>query len=212
MRAQGSVLTELLMAGAALIIGISILSYFMSFSTSYSQQVELANTLNYEAANQVVRLITYDSVNRVVWLLFRRLDSASRNFIVLLRSANTFLPCSNVFIYNSVGDTDRVVCNEVNIDCVESCRYNPQREQARNIFISLERGVMSLSDYLKIPPTTAIELIRIPYTQIATGPQAYSIIVRVNLADLSRDSLIVYLCVDHGDRFYIVRAYEVSLR
>jgi hypothetical protein len=207
-RAQSTVLTEVLMASAALIVGLSILAYFMSFSSGYSQQVELSSLINYEAANQVVRLVAYDDVNNVVWLLLRKLDATPRNFFVLLSAGNTFLVCGNIYVYNETGDSDGILCNEAK-DCPTSCIYGTRSVLARNVIVSTKDGLIPLPDYLRLEIPAGVSLVRIPYPM---SKQSQNVILKVELGNIRPENLRVFLCLEYGERFYVVRIYEVGLR
>ncbi len=198
------------MASAALIVGLSILAYFMSFSSSYSQQVELYNLINYEAVNQVVRLVAYDDVSNVVWLLLRRLDSTPRNFFILIRAGDVFLDCGKVYVYNETRDSNGILCDESG-DCSISCVYGPRSVRAGDVIVSTKDGFIPLPDYLRTTISGSISLIRIPYS---VSGRSQNIILKVDLGSESEEleSLEVFLCLDYGGRFYVVRIYEVGLR
>lgn len=210
-RAQSTVITEVLMASAALIIGAMILTYFTSFSSTYSRQLETANLMNYEAINQVVRLITYDSKSKVAWLLLRRLDGTQRNFLLMVSVGEAFLGCGNVFVYVEPQDTNGLVCDESDGDCVPSCAFHSRQVPSREVFVWTESGAMPLYDFLERRAPQYVGLIKVPYPGSALGYRIRNMIVKVELGGLPEGVLRVYLGVEHEGRVYVVRVYEVNL-
>ncbi|MEM4646671.1 MAG: hypothetical protein QXR11_03970, partial [Zestosphaera sp.] len=114
---QTDLITVVVLNGVALLIGISVLAYFQTLSSTSTSEIERENLLNSELAAQVVRLISVDEANKVLWLLFRRLDNASVNFLVMVEAklsdgSTELLECSRVFYYVPELDTDKIVCSE----------------------------------------------------------------------------------------------------
>ncbi|MEM4854836.1 MAG: hypothetical protein QXE75_05395 [Sulfolobales archaeon] len=210
-RAQSTVLTEVLMASAALVIGMSILAYFSSFTTSYTRQVELANLVNYEAANQVVRLIAYDSTSKSVWLLLRRLDGTPRNFLLMLDVDGDFLNCRSVYVYVEPSDENGIVCDGSDGDCVSSCFYYDRYVSSKEVLVWTKDGLIPLYDFLKRQSPQQVGLIRIPYPNPAAGYRTQNTIIRVDLDKPAPETARVYLGIEHDGRIYVVRVYEVSL-
>jgi len=210
-RAQSTVLTEVLIASAALVIGMSILAYFSSFTSSYTQQVELANLVNYEAANQVVRLIAYDSTSKSVWLLLRRLDGTPRNFLLMLSVGNSFLNCGSIYVYVEPRDTNGIVCDVGDGDCVSSCSFYDKYVSSRDTLVWTKDGLIPLYDFLKRQSPQQVGLIKIPYPNPAAGYSTENMIIRVDLGGLAPETARVYLGIEHDGRIYVVRIYEVSL-
>lgn len=210
-RAQSSMLTEVLMASAALIIGMSILAYFSSFSSGYSGQLELSNLINYEAANQVVRTIAYDNTSRTAWLLLRRLDGTPRNFLAIVSVGDNFLGCESVYIYAEPQDGNGIVCDEAGVDCVSSCNFYSRSVSSREPIVWTKDGPIPLYDYLRRQAPPQVGLIRIPYPNPAAGYRTQNIIVKVELGQLSPTAVRVYLGIEHDGKIYVVRIYEVNL-
>ncbi|MEM2040168.1 MAG: hypothetical protein QXN79_06735, partial [Zestosphaera sp.] len=114
---QTDLITVVVLTGVALLIGISVLAYFQTLSSTSTSEIERENLLNSELVAQVVRLISVDEANKVLWLLFRRLDNASVNFFVMVEAklsdgSTELLECSRVFYYVPELDTDKIVCSE----------------------------------------------------------------------------------------------------
>ncbi len=210
-RAQSTVVTEVMLASAALIVGMSILAYFLSFSSAHSQQVELASLVNYEAAVQVARLVAYDNTSRTAWLLLRRLDETPRSFFILVSVGGEFLDCDRVYVFDELRDTNGLVCDSDDGDCVSTCSFYSGAVSSRDVMVWTKDGPMPLYDYLARQAPAQIGLLRVPYPSPGLGYQTKNVIVRVELGETEASTLRVYLGIDYGGRIYVVRIYEVNL-
>ncbi len=199
------------LASAALVVGMAILAYFVSFSSVHSQQVDLANLVSYESAVQVVRLVAYDSRSGTAWLLLRRLDETPRNFVLLIEVDGEFLECESVYVFDELRDTNGLVCDGADGDCVVACSFYSGRVSSRDVFVWTRDGPMPLYDYLRRQAPELVSPLRIPHPSPAAGYRTRNVVVGVRLSELEASGLRVYLGVDYGGTIHVARIYEVNL-
>lgn len=227
---QASIISAVALIGVALTIGIAVLAYFNSLSGSYSEQLNLINTLNKESVVQLVRSIAVDPATGNVWLLVRRLDNSTANFFFIFALKETsgattlyrLAPCDGdvvkVYFYKPSADTDGIVCNTPE-DCVmcsslSTSDYCFKRSVDLNeVFALTPNGI---SDFVSFVRGEGAYL-----DTTYTSGRAYVCglrytggngIVLVNIKDMNKyDSLIVFQAVSVNDRYYVVGEHEVSL-
>jgi len=113
-RGQVDLLTATLLVGVALVIGVTMVTYFTAVASTYRERIAVANLLAYEASNTLVNLVSYDGRSRTLWLALRRLDGGSSSFFIAVDDSEGYLPCTQVSYYDPRYDSDGVLCNTAN--------------------------------------------------------------------------------------------------
>ncbi|MEO3993327.1 MAG: hypothetical protein QN229_03330 [Desulfurococcaceae archaeon TW002] len=213
---QTDLITVMVLTSVALIIGISVLAYFQTISSTSTSEIERENILNSELAAQVVKLISVDETNKVLWLLFRRLDNASVNFLVMVEAklvgGNTeLLECSRISYYVPEQDKDKIVCSEPN-ECrqasvIASLPY-------RNFLVKPEgsSGWVDINVYKRSVgenPYSPDYRLGVCYVTYKGGNQ----IVRIDYSGLGDVvELRIYLLKQFGNDYYVLRIYKSLVR
>lgn len=213
---QTDLITVVLLTGVALLVGISVLAYFQTLSSTSASEIEKENILNSELVAQVVRLISVDEVNKVLWLLFRRLDNASVNFFIMVEAklvsgGTELLECGRVSYYVPELDADKIVCSEPG-ECPQSTTIASL--PFRNFLVKPEGsgGWVDINVYKRSvgesphPSGRRLGVCQVPYKG---GNQ----IVKVdysNLGDVAE--LRIYLLKPYGSDYYVLRVYRSLVR
>jgi len=207
-RAQANVIAVVIMAGVAVAIGVGILTYIHSLTSIYTSNLQRDRMLNHEMFEDVVQLIAVDPNNHYVWLLFRRLDNASVNFYAFMVFHNAtstyFIPCSSVLYFVPSKDTNGILCDPVDNDCLPA----PQLISVRPSYIMINPGYgwVPLSVYSKVSgivPPTSVSICRIPY-------EGGNRIVRVSVPSI-HGYLYIYLVAPWSHSYYVFKVVRVPL-
>lgn len=213
---QTDLITVVVLTGVALLIGISVLAYFQTLSSTSSSEIERENILNSELAAQVVRLISVDETNKVMWLLFRRLDNASVNFFIMVEaklvSGDTeLLECGRVFYYMPELDIDKIVCSEPG-ECPQSTTIASLpyknflvKPEGSSSWVNVNVYKRSVGEN----PYPSVRRLGVCYVPYKGGNQ----IVKVdysNLGDITE--LRIYLLKPYGSDYYVLRVYRSLVR
>lgn len=213
---QTDLITIIILTGVALIVGISVLAYFQTLSSTSTSELEKENMLNSELTSQVVRLISVDENNKVVWLLFRRLDNSSVNFFVMVEAklangGTELLSCENIYYYMPEQDTDKIVCSESG-ECPQAVRI--ASIPYRNLLIKPEGGSgwADINVYKRSigeAPFSQGQRLGVCYVAYRGGNQ----IVKVDYSSLEEVTEIrVYLIKPYGNDYYVLRVYKSLVR
>lgn len=213
---QTDLITVVVLTGVALLIGISVLAYFQTLSSTSTSEIERENMINSESAAQVVRLISVDESSKVVWLLFRRLDNASVNFFIMVEAkladgGMTLLPCNNIYYYMPVQDTDKIVCSEPG-ECPQAT--NIASIPYRNLLIKPEGGSgwVDINVYKRSVGELTYsqgQRLGVCYVAYRGGNQ----IVKVDYSGSEGVTEIrVYLLKPYGNDYYVLRVYKSLVR
>ncbi len=213
---QTDLITVIVLTGVALLVGISVLAYFQTLSSTSASEIEKENLLNSELTAQVVRLISVDENNKVMWLLLRRLDNASVNFFLMVEAkladgSMELLPCTNVYYYVPELDVDRIVCSQP-----EEC---PQATEIasipfRNLLIKPEgsNNWVDINVYKRSvgeTPYSQGRRLGVCYVAYRGGNQ----IVKVDYSTLGEVTEVrVYLLKPYSNDYYVLRIYKSSVR
>ena len=213
---QTDLITVIVLTGVALLVGISVLAYFQTLSSISTSEIEKENLLNSELTAQVVRLISVDENNKVMWLLLRRLDNASVNFFLMVEAkladgSMELLPCTNVYYYVPELDVDRIVCSQP-----EEC---PQATEIasipfRNLLIKPEgsNNWVDINVYKRSvgeTPYSQGRRLGVCYVAYRGGNQ----IVKVDYSTLGEVTEVrVYLLKPYSNDYYVLRIYKSSVR
>jgi len=213
---QTDLITVIVLTGVALLVGISVLAYFQTLSSTSASEIEKENLLNSELTAQVVRLISVDENNKVMWLLLRRLDNASVNFFLMVEAkladgSMELLPCTNVYYYVPELDVDRIVCSQP-----EEC---PQATEIasipfRNLLIKPEgsNNWVDINVYKRSvgeTPYSQGRRLGVCYIAYRGGNQ----IVKVDYSTLGEVTEVrVYLLKPYSNDYYVLRIYKSSVR
>jgi len=213
---QTDLITVIVLTGVALLVGISVLAYFQTLSNTSASEIEKENLLNSELTAQVVRLISVDENNKVMWLLLRRLDNASVNFFLMVEAkladgSMELLPCTNVYYYVPELDVDRIVCSQP-----EEC---PQATEIasipfRNLLIKPEgsNNWVDINVYKRSvgeTPYSQGRRLGVCYVAYRGGNQ----IVKVDYSTLGEVTEVrVYLLKPYSNDYYVLRIYKSSVR
>ncbi len=213
---QTDLITVMVLTGVALLIGISVLAYFQTLSSTSTSEIERENILNSELAAQVVRLISVDETSKNMWLLLRRLDNASVNFFVIVEAKlvggdTELLECGRISYYVPELDTDKIVCSEPN-ECPPAAviaslpfrNFLVRPEGSSNwVDINVYRRSVGESPY---PPGYRLGVCYVAYKG---GNQ----IVRVDYSGLGDVvELRIYLLKQFGNDYYVLRIYRSLVR
>ena len=207
-RAQANVIAAVIMASVAVAVGVGILAYIHSLTSIYTSNLQRDRMLNHEMFENVVQLIAVDPDNHYVWLLFRRLDNESVNFyafMVFRNSTSTqFIPCSSIQYFVPSRDTNGILCDPTDHDCLTS----PELVFIRPSYIMINPGYgwVSLKVYAKVagialPP--GISICKIPYS-------GGNRIVRVALPSI-HGNLYIYLVAPWSGQYYVFKVVRVPL-
>jgi len=213
---QTDLITVIVLTGVALLIGISVLAYFQTLSSTSTSEIEKENLLNNELTAQVVRLISVDENNKVVWLLFRRLDNASVNFFIMVEAkladgSTALLPCNNIYYYVPEQDTDKIVCSEPG-ECPQATTI--ASVSFKNLLIKPESGSSwtDINVYKRSvgePTYSQGQRLGVCYIAYRGGNQ----IVKVDYSGLEGvNEVRVYLLKPYGNDYYVLRIYRSSVR
>ncbi|MEM4830202.1 MAG: hypothetical protein QW417_05090 [Zestosphaera sp.] len=213
---QTDLITVVVLTGVALLIGISVLAYFQTLSSTSTSEIERENLLNSELAAQVVRLISVDEANKVLWLLFRRLDNASVNFLVIVEAklsdgSTELLECSRVFYYVPELDTDKIVCSEPG-ECpqattIASLPYKNflVKPEGSSSWVDINVYKRSVGEN----PYAAGRRLGVCYVTYKGGNQ----IVKIDYSNLEGVAeLRIYLLKSFGNDYYVLRVYRSLVR
>jgi len=213
---QTDLITVMVLTGVALLVGISVLAYFQTLSSSSTSEIERENLLNNELTAQVVRLISVDENNKVMWLLLRRLDNASVNFFIMVEAkladgGAELLPCTYIYYYVPELDTDRIVCSQP-----EECPSATEIASIpfRNLLIKPEgsNNWVDINIYKRSvgeAPYPQGRRLGVCYVTYRGGNQ----IVKVDYGALGEVTEVrVYLLKPYGKDYYVLRIYKSSVR
>jgi hypothetical protein len=206
---EATLTTTVLLIGVALVTGIGILSYTVVTLGNYRSQMDLVNTLRYEAGNIFVNTILYDSSTSTLWLLFKRLDGSIGNYYVVVESGGVYLNCSRIQVYNPLNDANGVLCDNPWECLTASTVY---RGGLKGVYALHPSGVIDFESYAraqKYPLGSIIEACRIPSVCILTGKRGLcddNTIVRVDLSGLTMP-VRIHVAVEYNRVLYVVGTY-----
>jgi hypothetical protein len=213
---QTDLITVIVLTGVALLIGISVLAYFQTLSSTSTSEIEKENLLNSELTAQIVRLISVDENNKVMWLLLRRLDNASVNFFLMVEAkladgSTELLPCDNIRYYVPERDTDKIVCSQPD-ECpqatgVASIPFKNLliKPEGSNSWVDINVYKRSVGE----APYPQARRLGVCYVAYRGGNQ----IVKVDYGGLEGVTEVrVYLLKPYGNDYYVLRIYKSSVR
>jgi hypothetical protein len=206
---EATLTTTILLIGVALVMGIGILSYVAATLGNYRSQMDLVNTLRYEAGNIYVNTILYDNSTSTLWLLFKRLDGSIGNYYVVIESGGVYLNCSRIRVYNPLNDTNGVLCDNQGECVTASTVYSGG---LKGVYALYPSGVTNFESYARAqgyPLASSIQACRIPSVCILTGKRGVcndNTIVRVDLSGLTLP-VRIHVAVEYSGVLYVVGTY-----
>ncbi|MEM1525953.1 MAG: hypothetical protein QW775_02160 [Ignisphaera sp.] len=211
-KGQSELLTVIMYIGLALVVGVTMLSYFSSVISSYNDQVLLSNHIQYEASNVIVNVISYDVGASTLWLLLKRVDGSRNGFFIAVDTGSQYISCSKIYVYYPHLDDDGILCNSNN-DCVESITiFSGSMDK---VYIPWEG---SLSDFLSYSKAMGYTIGNMHICRIEnicaysdnTGICNENIIAKLNLPGDTKVARI-FIVTLYSNKPYIVGLYEVLL-
>ncbi len=209
MRGQANAIAMMIVAGAAIALGLAIVAYFQGLLSVYGSEIQRDNFLNREMVLQVARLVAVDPYSNTVWILLRRLDNQSISFLLFAVAKNstssTVLNCSDIYYYVPSRDANGILCDSADLDCLNSVTYGTPTSPS-NVLINLGQGWVDFSSYARslgeIPPS-AIPICLVPYHG---GNQIVKIVLPYGTT-----ALRLYLVSTWGRSFYILKELTIEV-
>jgi len=208
---QANLIAVVALVGAALVLGLAMLSYFTSTSTLYRSDIELINHLNYESVNQVLRLITIDKKpdQASVWILLKRLDNGNTPFLIAVEVNANYLSCGDVLRYDSSRDSDGILCSGDN-DCVQT-QPLPAGVDATNIYVLTEQGVVDFLTYARTRGYPVIPPARNNVCVLNVNNYGMSVAVLKLNTQASAQTVRIHLLTVVNNVPYIINTYELKV-
>lgn len=213
-RGQADLLTAALLVGVALTIGAAMVAYFTAATSTYREEISIANLLAYEASNTFINIVSYDSRSLNLWLVLKRLDGGSSNFFIAVDNSTSYLPCTQISYYNPRYDEDGVLCNSTD-ECPTSAtvylgplsKVYVLWEGALVDFLSYARA----SEYPTAEPMYVCSVANVCQLEDSTGLCGRVTLVRIALPK-AVPAVRVYLVTLIGGSPYVFGVYEVLLQ
>uniref|UniRef100_A0A7C2ZML0 Uncharacterized protein n=1 Tax=Ignisphaera aggregans TaxID=334771 RepID=A0A7C2ZML0_9CREN len=211
-RGQSELLTAIVFVGLSLVIGAAMLGYYSAVASSYREQLLLAEHLRKEASSVMLSIISYDNRSSSLWILLKRLDGSSSDFLVAIGSGGVYLGCSDIAMYNPYND-DGIACNDGS-DCISSQQAfsgDPER-----VYVPWEGGISDFKSYAVAMgyPLGSIHICRVPNVcrfGDTPGICQEGTVVRVQLPS-DTDVARIFIATMYSNKPYIVSVHEVPLR
>ncbi len=204
---QANVIAVIVLVGAALALGLTMLTYFTSTSIRYRSVIELLNRLNYESVNQVLRLITVNKSSEQVWvwILLKKLDNSNTPFFIAVEADGNYLGCENVLRYDSSKDLDGILCSSDG-DCVQAQTISAGVDVSR-VYALMEQGV---SDFLTYARTKGYPVIPPKGNNICVlNVNSYGMTIAV--LKTNAQVMRIHLLTIVNNIPYVINTYEVRI-
>jgi len=200
-RGQASLITVMILVAFALILGTALATYFTSTLNNYRVQVDILDTLNYEATH--ISLKPLATVNETQWVSLKRLDNTRKPFFIAVQIEDSgtyaYVSCNDVLIYNYTMDRDGIMCSEDN-DCTPSTPIIVRG----SVYVLGDNGVATYDVYAKLrglSPTPPSYICRVP------SFEPNSTIISISIGSAKQMYIHIATVIDNVP--YIVKTYKI---
>ncbi|MEM1607842.1 MAG: hypothetical protein QXG81_00990 [Ignisphaera sp.] len=215
MRGQSELLSTFVIIGVAVVIGVAMISYFVSLVSTYRSNVDLASYLQKEASNNLINIVSYDDASSSLWILLKKADGSSTDFFIAVDVNGSFLNCSKVLVYNVTRDSNGILCDSKDSDCAKAVEVF--RGSLNRVYIPWGGAISSYLSYAKAMGYTSsgdMPICRVwnvcRYTAKA-GLCGESTIAQLQLGGTTTKVRILVIAF-YSNTPYVVGIHEVALR
>ncbi len=192
-RGESELLSALILVGLAIVLGISMTTYFISIVNVNRGNIDLISSLIYDSVNQVARVVT--SSQHSVIVLLRRLDNSSKPFFIAIDNGSRYIDCSSIYVYSN----DRTWAK-----AILQGSYN-----IGGVQVLYDQGV---TGFVYVARARGYPIGSIPICRISIATRSGNIVLNMSGAYFYGSVLRIHIISFVDNVPYVVKTYEYLVR